>query len=104
MATLTTLLPCASPMPDVACVEAFVRNKVARAFRRPLAETEVTDYMGLYRLGLTDGPAVGVRMRLEAVLQSPSFIWRTEFGANAPASGKVRLRPSRWPARLVFSF
>lgn len=104
--TLPTLLPCKSATPDLACVEQFLKTKVARAYRRPLAAQEVTDLMALYQLGLPDGPTVGIRLILEAVLQSPYFIWRTEIGsAAAPAVGtKVTLTPFELASALSFFF
>lgn len=93
---LTALMPCASASPDAACVEQFVRTSVARAYRRPLADDEVAELMALYTTGVADGPAVGVRLILETVLQSANFVWRTEVGSGStpPAVGaRVTLTP-----------
>ena len=43
-----------------------------------------------------DGPAVGVRLVLEAVLQAPSFVYRTELGTavgDSAATARVALKP-----------
>ena len=100
---LTTLLPCASATPDVACVEKFIRTKVARAYRRALADVEVQDLMTVYNAAGTDGPAVGVRLLLEAALQAPSFVYRTELGTavgDSAATTRVPLKPyEESPAR-----
>jgi hypothetical protein len=94
-ANLGVFLPCGQVAPNDACVERFVRNRVARAFGRPLADTEVQDLIALYHAGLADNAATGIRLIIEAALQSPSFIYRSEIGgatrAAGPASGKVAL-------------
>ena len=86
---LTTLLSCATP--DATCVQTFIRNKVARAFRRPLADTEVNDMLALYNLGTT--PSEGVQVLLEYVLQSPNFLWRTEFAGMNPMAASASPQP-----------
>jgi hypothetical protein len=104
---LATLLPCASATPDAACVEQFIRTKVARAYRRALADVEVQDLMGVYNAAGTDGPAVGVRLLLEAALQAPSFVYRSELGTSvgdSPATGPVPLKPYEIASALSFTF
>lgn len=98
-------LGCGAKLDD-ACITGFLRNKVARAFRRPLQDTEVAELLAVYRLGAPDGAAAGLELMLEAVLQSGSFLWRTEIGADAaPAPGrKVTLTPFEVAAALGFFF
>ena len=79
---LTALVGCATP--DATCVEAFVRNKVARAWRRPVTDGEVQDMLALYQLAATDGPSEGVRVLMEYVLQAPAFLWRRELAGADP--------------------
>jgi hypothetical protein len=79
---LTALVGCATP--DAACVTAFIKTKVARAFRRPITDGEAADMLALYQLGATDGPSEGVRVLLEYVLQAPAFLWRTELAGADP--------------------
>jgi hypothetical protein len=86
---LGTLLSCATP--NAACVETFIRNKVARAFRRPLTDTEVQDILALYNLGTT--PSEGVQVLLEYVLQSPNFLWRTELAGTNPTAASASPQP-----------
>jgi hypothetical protein len=81
-ANLAIFLPCGQA-PSDACVQGFIRNRVARAFGRPLADGEVQDLVAMYHTGLAESPAAGARMIIEATLQSPSFLYRTELGAAA---------------------
>jgi hypothetical protein len=88
-----------------ACVEQFVRNRVARAFGRRLDGAEVADYVALYKKGAEESPEVGVRLMIEATLQSPSFLYRTELGvptAGGP-TGQVQLTAHEIATSLSFS-
>jgi Protein of unknown function (DUF1592)/Protein of unknown function (DUF1588)/Protein of unknown function (DUF1595)/Protein of unknown function (DUF1587) len=87
------------------CVQQFVRNRVARAFGRRLDDTEVAGYVDVYHQGLTESPQMGVRLMIEATLQSPSFLYRTELGTPTPGGGKgqVSLAPHEIATLLAFS-
>jgi hypothetical protein len=61
----------------------FVTNFGLRAFRRPLTETEIQDHLAIFQGGQTlyedtTGFAAGARLVLEAMLQSPHFLYRVE--------------------------
>jgi hypothetical protein len=103
-ANLSIFLPCGKA-PSDACVEGFVRNRVARAFGRPLADGEVQDLLAMYHVGLGESVGAGIRMIIEATLQSPSFLYRTELGpaaAGGPTT-KVRLTPFELAAAVSFA-
>ena len=87
------------------CVQQFVRNRVARAFGRRLDDAEVAGYVDVYHQGLTESPQTGVRLMIEATLQSPSFLYRTELGTPTPggAKGQVSLTPHEIATLLAFS-
>jgi len=61
----------------------FIRNFGLRAFRRPLTDAELVDYQDLFDSGAslyteTTGFEAGARLVLEAMLQSPYFLYRVE--------------------------
>lgn len=90
---------------DATCAQQFVRNRVARAFGRRLDDQEVAGYLALYQEGLKESPQTGVRLMIEATLQSPSFLYRTELGtptAGGP-TGQVTLTPHEIATSLAFS-
>ncbi|HEX2871244.1 MAG TPA: DUF1592 domain-containing protein [Polyangiaceae bacterium] len=90
---------------DAACAQQFVRNRVARAFGRRLDDQEVAGYLALYQEGLKESPQTGVRLMIEATLQSPSFLYRTELGtptAGGP-TGQITLTPHEIATSLAFS-
>jgi hypothetical protein len=64
-------LPCRTS--TAKCGEAFIGSFGRKAFRRPLAPAEVQRYRKLFAAG-------GARMVMEAMLQSPNFLLRTENG------------------------
>jgi hypothetical protein len=88
-----------------ACVQQFVRNRVARAFGRRLDDAEVNGYVDLYHKGQLDSAQTGVRLMIEATLQSPSFLYRTELGAPTAGGpkGQVVLTPHEIATLLAFS-
>jgi Protein of unknown function (DUF1592)/Protein of unknown function (DUF1588)/Protein of unknown function (DUF1595)/Protein of unknown function (DUF1585) len=88
---LMALFGCAAP--DATCVEAFIRGKVARAFRRPVTDGEVQDMLALYQLGASDGASEGARVLMEYVLQAPAFLWRTELAGVDPTKTSAPPQP-----------
>ena len=79
------LIPCRPSSPtDGACRVQFIREFGARAFRRPLMPAEIKRYE---RLFLVDAAAnhdflKGAQLVVEAMLQSPSFLFHVEQGPN----------------------
>jgi hypothetical protein len=71
----------------------FIRNFGKRAFRRPLTAAEEARYQSLFTTGATvfasgNNFKDGVQLVVEAMLQSPNFLYRTELGtAGQPLSG-----------------
>lgn len=71
------LLPCGG----AACAEAFIRDFGSRVFRRPLRPAEVPRFRAVFdTVAADEGAVAGARATIEALLQSPSFLYRTELG------------------------
>jgi len=90
--------PARSPVrckPSLACRETFVRDFGLRAFRRPLTASEQKRYAGLF----AQDPDFmkGAQMVVEAMLQSPNFLFRLE---EAP---DPKLRPYAIASRLSYA-
>lgn len=71
---------------DSACLTAFVERFGRRAFRRPLTEAEMTDYV---ELGLSAADTLGafehaIEFVIVGMLQSPHFLFQVELGAPLP--------------------
>lgn len=74
--------------------DAFVRGFGKLVFRRPLTEAEVHTYVNLFTRGtaldqVPYSPSLGVQLVVAALLQSPHFLYRVEFGMADPSEGDV---------------
>lgn len=88
-----------------ACVEQFVRNGVARAWRRPLNEPEVTNLMAVFRnFSPAEGKDGALALVVQAALQTGSFLYRSEIGTNATSTQSVSLTPHELASALGFLF
>ena len=111
-AQLNTLAPCSgtTATAQTACAMTFARSFGQKAFRRPLDSTEVTNVMKVYTQGAKADYATGIRMMIEALLISPSFVYRTELGPStltADATGNfpdTTLTPYEVASQLGFPF
>jgi hypothetical protein len=77
------LLPVRPASPtDRAAAEAFVRQFGLRAFRRPLKEPQVEQYLRMHLAASqkADDFLAGASLVIEAMLQSPHFLFRIEHG------------------------
>jgi hypothetical protein len=93
---------------ELACAEAFLNRFVPRAYRRSPTVTELDRLRSVYRdASAAAGFAIGIRSVIEAVLQSPQFLYREELGplearADAAGAGSVRLTPDEVATELSF--
>jgi Protein of unknown function (DUF1592)/Protein of unknown function (DUF1588)/Protein of unknown function (DUF1595)/Protein of unknown function (DUF1585)/Protein of unknown function (DUF1587) len=89
---LGTLLPCSTSVTttnEAACVNTFMSTLALRMYRRPLTASDKTGLMGLYTvakgaaptgLGLGFGDSIG--FVIEAILQSPEFLYHWEIDSG----------------------
>jgi hypothetical protein len=90
MKRLPSLVPC-NPVPTAAaaqeaCARDFVARFARRAYRRPVGPEEIAALTAFYaraRAELGHAFPDAIRVVIQAVLQSPSFVYRWELG-NAP--------------------
>jgi Protein of unknown function (DUF1592)/Protein of unknown function (DUF1588)/Protein of unknown function (DUF1595)/Protein of unknown function (DUF1585)/Protein of unknown function (DUF1587) len=81
------LLPCDPATGEQACAERFIADVGKRAYRRPLSTAETARLVGLYQSARTTqqlsfNDAIG--LLLEAMLQSPAFLYHWESPYEAP--------------------
>ena len=72
---------------DSACPSDFIKSFGLRAFRHPLTSSELTRFLTLFAqgpdlVGSGDAFKDGVSLVVEAMLQSPQFLYRTELGTE----------------------
>jgi hypothetical protein len=103
--SLKQVVPCATK--DDACATEFVNGFGLRAFRRPLTSDETQRYLGLFKQadGLVetgDTFTKGVRVVVEAMLQSPRFLYRAET-STGKAGAPVALSSYEIAQKLSFT-
>jgi hypothetical protein len=92
---------------DASCPDAFIASFGERSFRRPLTQTETTRFRALFdqagELG-DSGNAFrdGVQLVVEAMLQAPHFLYRTELSEGALQAGRVPLDDWEIASRLSY--
>jgi hypothetical protein len=87
---------------------ALVKALGRRAYRRPLTSEETTAYNTLFTSGATligsgDAFKDGARVVLEAMLQSPFFLYRVEQSEKANSDKKIPLSSDEIATRLSFA-
>ncbi|HEV8245867.1 MAG TPA: DUF1592 domain-containing protein, partial [Polyangiaceae bacterium] len=86
------------------CVRQFLPEFGLRAYRRPLTSPELDRLFGFYQISKQSADfATGVRLTLQAVLQSPYFLYRVESGASA-SPGVTRVSGYELASRLSYLF
>src|SRR5579863_8892850 len=88
------LIPCP---PGPACREPFVKEFGRKAFRKPLDDGERRRYVALF--SRESGFLAGAQLVVEAMLQSPNFLFRLDETANPswkPYAAASRLSYSLW--------
>lgn len=102
---LDTLLPCDPAAGEEACATEFIEDFGRRAYRRPLTDAEVTELLGVYETKRTTaGFEASARLTLRAILQSPHFLYRAEFGDPSLDAPEGLLALSRYELASRLSY
>ena len=83
------LIPCNPAGPnDTVCRDQFIKSFGTRAFRRPMRDDEVKRYAAAFatQVKSTGKFVEGARLVVEAMLQSPDFLFHTEGGPDGRSS------------------
>jgi hypothetical protein len=106
---VTTLVACdRTKLDDKGCARAFLQATGRRAYRRPLATTELDAFMSAYDgLRAVDDFDTTVRVLAQAMMQSPHFLYHLELDDPAHPSAPnsvARLPAFALASRLSFLF
>jgi Protein of unknown function (DUF1592)/Protein of unknown function (DUF1588)/Protein of unknown function (DUF1595)/Protein of unknown function (DUF1587) len=83
------------------CIQNFIKPLATRAYRRPLTVAEMDRMVTFFKTARqTFDATLAARLMIEAILQSPYFLYRSELG-NAPGA-KVPLTQHELAAELAF--
>ncbi len=87
--------------PTAECATGFLGTLAAKAYRRPLDAAEQSSVLSVYTEVTAAGGTVqqGVQAGVSAIFSSPSFLYRTEFGAG---TGTVPLTPFELASQLSY--
>jgi hypothetical protein len=85
------------------CVQGFVQRFARRAYRRPLTQDEVSSLVAIYDdTSASSDAQTGMRGVITAVLASPNFLFRPEFGnGTATLPNATQVTPFELAARLA---
>jgi hypothetical protein len=105
-AAVAAVAGCDPAAGKAACEQTFIRDFVARVFRRAAAPDDAAEFGEVFATGRRLGGdfAGGVRAVVEVALQSPEFLYRVERGEPVgPAQpGLARPTPHEMAARLSY--
>jgi hypothetical protein len=98
-ARIATIHPCSWEADRAGCSRALVETLGRRAFRRPLTTEEVDRYTALAVTPVTRAEGIGTA--IQALLVSPSFLYRSELG-EPDGDGHHRL--TGWEVATAISY
>ena len=106
-ARLSSVVPCDPAKGDETCARTFVTKLAARAYARPLATDEIDALITVYRsleAAATPAPTFADRISLviQAVLQSPDFLYQPEKGQGTVARS-CRSTPNELARRMALA-
>jgi hypothetical protein len=95
-----------NPTQGDACAKTFLAEFGKKTWRRPLSDAEQTGLFTLFKsapmlVDTGDDFQRGVRVTLEALLQSPKFLYRVEL-SNKPAGAVIKLSGYEVATRLSY--
>lgn len=98
------LKPCGDAALAAGCVESFLRKKLPRAWKRPVADAEIASLMAIFNGGLVDGGPRALSLLMEAALGAGAFVYETETGTDASGpTGSVAMTPYELANALSFA-
>ncbi len=103
------VLPCTPDGPDDAeCFRSVAETLLQKAFRRPVADEEVTPYLALLDFaservpGQTTDFYTAVELLIRAIVQDPEFLYRVEVGTPTAYSDVVALTGYEIATRMSY--
>jgi hypothetical protein len=99
----STLAPCSNPAAQgETCAKTFINSFGAKAFRRAVTSSELTDLVALYHAG-ADSPGTyneGIDLVTRGILQSVGFLYVTALGNGG--SGTIKLTNDELASNLSY--
>ncbi len=89
---------------DRGCAEAFIDGFGRRAFRRPLSDEQRVGLWAVYQAGAEEGFDAGIRLVIQAALNSPEFLYQTELGTPVREEEGTLYTLDAWELATRLSF
>ncbi len=104
VATLDRFFVCdVASLGEATCATRFITELGLRAYRRPLTSEQQARYQALFELARSGATYLdGIRVVLQAMLQSPLFLYRVEQGVTPALDQVVELDDYELAARLSY--
>ncbi len=101
---LSALVPCAAGTAKRQCAQTFVQSFGALAYRSPITDpADIARHMTVYDAGALVSDTHGLQLLIEALLQSPRFLYRVELGTTeAVGPTAIKLSAYEIAARLSY--
>src|SRR5208337_4332021 len=89
---------------ELPCAKKIISTLARRAYRRPVADTDLEDLLSFYQAARNKGSFdTGIEMALRRTLADPEFVFRFERDpANLPAGASYRISDLELASRLSF--
>ncbi len=100
---LETITGCSGANQNTVCADQFIASFGERAFRRPLAVEEAARYHELFVAYEAGGFASAIRLVLQTMLQSPSFVYHLELTPAPSGAAITPLGGYELASRLSFA-
>jgi Protein of unknown function (DUF1592)/Protein of unknown function (DUF1588)/Protein of unknown function (DUF1595)/Protein of unknown function (DUF1587)/Protein of unknown function (DUF1585) len=106
IATNQNLLTCAPVAgAELDCGTTFIQTFGKRAFRRPLSDAEMTQYEAIFSASMKAYDFdTAIRSTAFALLQSPNFLYRVEYGVPQTGAAYTQPSPYEMANRLSYLF
>jgi hypothetical protein len=106
MKTPANVLPCDVAVDGaIPCATKFIEVVGKRVFRRPLVQADTDRYLALFQKeAAINGFYKGIELALNAMLQSPHFLYRAELGDPALAASPSRIRLTPYEIATELSY
>ena len=93
----------ATPQQEDRAASQILSALMKRAYRRPVAASDLRGPMALFEKGRADGFEAGIEMAVAGILVSPSFLFRLELDpADIPPQSPYRVTDLELASRLSF--
>lgn len=98
---LGSLVPCDAAQGQ-SCAEQFIQSFGEKVFRRPITADDVAVFLGPFNTGAAVSFENGIRLVIDAMLQSASFLYRLEYQGSTVDANLIKPTSYEMASRLSY--